>query len=85
MSGKITPCLWFNGEAEDAAKLYVSLFPDSRIDTVSRYGDGMPFPAGTAMMAAFTLNGQRFQALNGGPHYTHSPAISMSVSCADQS
>jgi len=81
---KITPCLWFNGEAEEAAKLYASLFPDSAIDTVSRYGDGMPFPAGTAMMVAFTLAGQRFQALNGGPQFTHSPAISMSVSVETQ-
>ncbi|MEK6542597.1 MAG: VOC family protein [Pseudomonadota bacterium] len=81
---KITPCLWFNGEAEDAAKLYVSLFPDAALGSIGRYGEGMPFPAGTAMMVQFTLAGQGFQALNGGPQFTHSEAISMSVSCADQ-
>lgn len=78
---RITPCLWFNGEAEAAANLYVSLFPDAAIGTLSRYGQGMPFPAGTAMMVEFSLAGQRFQALNGGPQYTHSEAISLSVSC----
>ena len=80
---KIAPCLWFNGEAEDAATLYVSLFPDSAIGAVSRYGEGMPFPAGTAMMVEFTLSGQRFQALNGGPHFTHSEAMSLSIGAKD--
>jgi predicted 3-demethylubiquinone-9 3-methyltransferase (glyoxalase superfamily) len=80
----IAPCLWFNGEAEDAAKLYVSLFPDASIGNVSRYGDNMPFPAGTALMVEFTVFGQRYQALNGGPQFTHSEAISLSISCADQ-
>jgi predicted 3-demethylubiquinone-9 3-methyltransferase (glyoxalase superfamily) len=83
----IAPCLWFNGEAEDAAKFYVSIFPDSRIDSVSRYdGDtGLPvsFTKGTALMVEFTLAGQRFQALNGGPQFKHSEAISLSVSCRD--
>ena len=81
---KITPCLWFNGEAEAAAKLYVSLFPDAVIGNVSRYGEAMPFPAGTAMMVEFSLAGQNFQALNGGPQYTHTEAISMSVACETQ-
>ncbi|TFU05989.1 VOC family protein [Polymorphobacter arshaanensis] len=80
----ITPCLWFNGEAEDAAKLYTALFPDSSIGAVSRYGAGAPFPAGTALMVEFSLGGQRFQALNGGPQFPHSEAISLSVACADQ-
>ncbi len=84
---KIAPCLWFNGEAEDAAKFYVSIFPDSMIDTVSRYGEGtrlpVSFPKGTALMVEFTLAGQRFQALNGGPQFRHSEAISLSVSCRD--
>lgn len=85
---KIAPCLWFNGEAEDAANFYVSLFPDSRIGHVSRYGDstaGLPssFPKGTALMVEFTLAGQRFQALNGGPQYRHSGAMSLSISCQD--
>lgn len=81
---KITPCLWFNGEAEEAASLYVSLFPDSSIGGVSRYGENMPMPAGTAMLVEFTLAGQSFQGLNGGPQFPHSEAISMSISCADQ-
>jgi predicted 3-demethylubiquinone-9 3-methyltransferase (glyoxalase superfamily) len=81
---KIKPCLWFNGEAEHAAQFYVSLFEDASIGDVSRYGEGMPFPSGTALMVEFTLFGQRYQALNGGPNYTHSEAISLSVSCKDQ-
>jgi predicted 3-demethylubiquinone-9 3-methyltransferase (glyoxalase superfamily) len=59
---KIAPCLWFNGEAEEAARFYVSLFPDSAIEAVSRFGKGAPFPAGVAVMVEFTLAGQRFQA-----------------------
>ncbi len=81
---KIAPCLWFNGQAEEAAELYISLIGDGKITAISRYGDGMPFPAGTAMMVEFTLNGQRFQGLNGGPHFTFTEAISLSVNCADQ-
>ena len=79
----IAPCLWFNGEAEEAAKFYVSLFPDAAITAVSRYGAGAPFVAGTALMVEFRLFGQRYQALNGGPHYTLSPAVSFSISCKD--
>ena len=80
---RITPCLWFNGDAEAAANLYVSLFPDSAVTQVSRYGEGMPFPAGTALMVEFNLSGQRYQALNGGPQYQHTEALSLSISCAD--
>ena len=84
---RIAPCLWFNGEAEQAANFYVSVFPDSRIETISRYDESarLPatFPAGTALMVEFTLAGQRFQALNGGPQFTHSEAMSLSVSCRD--
>jgi len=80
---KIAPCLWFNGEAEEAAKFYVSLFPAAEITAVSRYGAGAPFPAGTALMVEFRLAGQRFQALNGGPHFKHSEAISLSISAKD--
>jgi predicted 3-demethylubiquinone-9 3-methyltransferase (glyoxalase superfamily) len=86
-TSRIAPCLWFNGEAEQAANFYVSLFPDSSIDSVSRYsgsdGTPVPFPKGTALMVEFTLAGQRFQALNGGPQFRHSEAISLSVSCRD--
>jgi predicted 3-demethylubiquinone-9 3-methyltransferase (glyoxalase superfamily) len=82
-ASKIAPCLWFNGEAEDAARRYVSIFPDSALGTISRYGDGAPFARGTALMVEFTLAGQRFQALNGGPQFPHTEAISLSVSCRD--
>lgn len=81
---KISPCLWFNGEAEQAARFYVALFPNSAIGAVSRYGEGAPFAAGTAMMVEFSLFGQPYQALNGGPQFTHSEAISLSVACHDQ-
>ena len=80
---RIAPCLWFNGEAEEAANFYVSLFPDSAILSVSHYGDGASFPAGTAMMVEFQLAGQRMQALNGGPQFTFSEAVSLSVDCKD--
>ena len=79
----ISPCLWFNGAAEHAANCYVALFANSRVLSTSRYGPGMPFPAGTALMVEFELDGQRHQALNGGPNYTHSAAISLSISCKD--
>ena len=81
---KISPCLWFDGQAEEAARLYTSLFSDASIGAIGRYGENMPFPAGTAMMVEFTLAGQSFQALNGGPQFRFTEAISMSVSCADQ-
>lgn len=80
---KIAPCLWFDGQAEEAANLYVSLFPDTAILSVSRYGDGAPFPAGTALLVEFQLAGQRFQALNGGPHYKFNEAVSLSIDCKD--
>jgi predicted 3-demethylubiquinone-9 3-methyltransferase (glyoxalase superfamily) len=80
---KIAPCLWFDGQAEEAANFYVSLFPDSAILAVSRFGDGAPFPAGTVMVVEFQLAGQRFQALNGGPQYKFSEAVSLSIDCKD--
>jgi predicted 3-demethylubiquinone-9 3-methyltransferase (glyoxalase superfamily) len=80
----IAPCLWFNGEAEDAAQFYVSIFPNAAIGAVSRYGEGSHFPAGTALLVEFTLDGKRFQALNGGPNFQLSEAVSFSVPCADQ-
>ena len=80
---RIAPCLWFDRNAEEAAKFYVSIFPRARITSISRYGAGAPFPAGTALMVEFDLFGQHFQALNGGPNYTHSPAISLSISAKD--
>ena len=80
---KIAPCLWFNGEAEEAARFYAELFPDATIGAISRYGAGAPFPAGTALMVEFTLAGQRFQALNGGPQFRFNEAVSLSVACKD--
>ena len=81
---KIAPCLWFDGQAEEAAKLYTSLFPGSRIVSVSRYGDAGPGPKGSVMTVQFRLAGQDFIALNGGPQYRFTPAISLSVDCRSQ-
>jgi predicted 3-demethylubiquinone-9 3-methyltransferase (glyoxalase superfamily) len=80
----IAPCLWFDGKAEEAARFYVSVFPNSSIGTVSHYGEGMRLPAGTVLLIEFTLNGQRFQALNGEPLFHFSEAVSFSVPCVDQ-
>ena len=81
---KITPFLWYDSNAEEAANLYVSLFDNSRITHVSRYGDGAPRPKGSAMVVAFELEGQRFTALNGGPAYRLSEAFSLLVECTEQ-
>ncbi|WP_198956116.1 VOC family protein [Archangium sp. Cb G35] len=81
---KITPFLWFNTEAEEAANLYVSLFKDSKILSVSRYGDAGPGPKGSAMVVDFQLAGQRFQALNGGPIFKFTEALSLMVHCDSQ-
>jgi predicted 3-demethylubiquinone-9 3-methyltransferase (glyoxalase superfamily) len=81
---KITPFFWFDGNAEEAANFYVSIFPDARIINVSRWGEGGPVPAGTALGVEFELAGQKFRALNGGPQYKFSPATSMFISCEDQ-
>lgn len=86
---QILPFLWFDAKAEEAANYYVSLFKNSRIDNVSRYGDGGPMPAGTAMVVEFTLNGQEFMALNGGesadaPQSPTKGAIALFVSCETQ-
>jgi predicted 3-demethylubiquinone-9 3-methyltransferase (glyoxalase superfamily) len=83
MKHGIAPCLWFNGAAEEAAAFYISLFPDSRLGAVMRYGPGAPFPEGTALMVEFTLAGQRHQAMNGGPQFPHSHAVSFSIACED--
>ena len=82
---KIAPCLWFDGEAEEAAKFYVSLLPGSRIDPVQRNVTDSPAgKAGTVLVVAFTLAGQRFLALNGGTRFEYTHAISFQVDCADQ-
>lgn len=81
---KITPFLWLESHAEEAANFYVSLFKNSHIDNVVRAGEGMPVPAGSAWTVTFTLEGVTFTALNGGPYFKLNPAFSMSVDCADQ-
>ena len=81
---KITPFLWFNQEAEEAANFYVSLFKDSKILSVSRYGDAGPGSKGSVMTVDFQLAGQKFTALNGGPHFKFTEAISLFVNCDSQ-
>lgn len=82
---KIAPCLWFDGKAEEAANFYVSLLPDSRIDAVLPYPVETPGgKPGDVMLVEFTLAGLRYVALNGGPYFQFTPAISLFVSCADQ-
>ena len=80
----ITPCLWFDTEAEEAAQFYTSVFPNSRIVHVSHYGSAGPRPAGMVLEVEFELNGRSFLALNGGPDFTFSEAISLQVDCKDQ-
>lgn len=84
MQDKITPCFWFEGNAEEAVNFYTSLFPDSRIVATSHYGDGAPLPAGTVMTIHFELQGRSFMAINGGPQFQLTPAISMMASCETQ-
>lgn len=81
---KITTFLWFNDKAEEAANFYVSLFPNSKIDSISRNGDAGPGPKGSVLTVNFQLEGQKFIALNGGPHFSFTPAISLFVNCESQ-
>ena len=81
---KITPFLWFDGKAEEAANFYVSIFKNSKILNIARCGEAGPGPNGTVMSATFQLDGQEFMALNGGPMFTFSPAISFFVKCESQ-
>ena len=81
---RITPCLWFDTDGEAAAELYTSVFPNSKIDRVTRYGSAGPRDEGTVMTVEFELDGQPFVALNGGPDFTFSEAISFQVDCKDQ-
>ena len=80
----ITPCLWFDTEGEDAATFYTSVFPNSRIVEVTRYGSAGPRDEGTVMTVTFELEGNRFVALNGGPGFTFNEAISFQVFCTNQ-
>jgi predicted 3-demethylubiquinone-9 3-methyltransferase (glyoxalase superfamily) len=81
---KITPFLWFDNQAEEAANFYVSVFKNAKISGISRYGEAGPGPAGTVMVAQFQIEGQEFLALNGGPVFTITPAISFVVNCETQ-
>ena len=81
---KIVTFLWFDNNAEEAVNFYVSLFKNSRIVNLSRYGDAGPGPKGSVMSATFELEGQQFIALNGGPHFKFTPAISLFVNCETQ-
>ena len=81
---KQIPCLWFDGRAEEAAQHYVAIFPNSSIGDVTRYGPGMPMPEGTVMTVSFTLDGQEYVGLNGGPEFPFTEAISFQILCSDQ-
>ena len=84
MTSSITPCIWFDTEGEEAAKLYTSLFPNSKITKTSYYGPDQPGPEGKALTVEFELDGTTFTALNGGPQFTPNEAISFQISCKDQ-
>lgn len=81
---KVTPCLWFDGQAEAAMNLYLSLFKNAKMTDVVRWGDTGPGPKGSVLTCAFELDGQEFTALNGGPMYQFTPAISLVVKCETQ-
>ena len=81
---KIMPCLWFDDRIEEAVNFYTSVFPDAKVESMSRYGDAGPMPKGKVMVAIFTLAGQQFMALNGGPQFKFTEAVSFFVKCADQ-
>ncbi|MCX4864556.1 VOC family protein [Streptomyces sp. NBC_01369] len=79
-----TTCLWFDGQAEEAAEYYVSVFKNSRLGGIARYNEAGPGPAGSVMTVEFELNGQKFVGLNGGPEFTFDEAVSFQIRCADQ-
>jgi predicted 3-demethylubiquinone-9 3-methyltransferase (glyoxalase superfamily) len=81
---KIVTCLWFDTNAEEAANFYTSVFKHASLGAISRYGEGSQLPEGTALTVMFTLEGQEFMALNGGPAYAFSPAVSVFVNCESQ-
>jgi predicted 3-demethylubiquinone-9 3-methyltransferase (glyoxalase superfamily) len=84
MSQKITPNLWFDTEAEDAANFYISIFKDSRIVNKTHYNDAVPSKAGMVVTVEWELNGQRFTGINGGPNFKFDEAVSFAISCEDQ-
>jgi predicted 3-demethylubiquinone-9 3-methyltransferase (glyoxalase superfamily) len=81
---RISTCLWFDSNAEEASRFYVSVFKNSKIKAVTHYAEGMPMPAGTVLTVAFTLDGREFLALNGGPLFKFNPSISLVVNCRTQ-
>ena len=81
---KVTPFLWFDGKAEEAATFYVSLFKNAKLGEVRRYPEGSPAPMGSAMSASFQIDGQDYIAFNGGPHFKFTPAVSLFVNCETQ-
>ena len=81
---RISPCLWFDGQAEEAANFYVSVFGNSKLGDIMRFGAGGPGPAGSVLSVTFQLEGQEFIALNGGPHFKFTPALSLFVKCRAQ-
>ena len=81
---RITPCLWFADQAEEAAKFYTSVFPNSRITNVTHYGEAGPREAGMVLTVDFVLDGQEYTVINGGPEFTFDEAISLLINCADQ-
>ena len=81
---KIMPCLWFDDRIEDAANFYTSVFPNAKITDMSRYGDAGPMPKGKVLTVMFELEGQQFMALNGGPQFKFTEAVSFFVKCKDQ-
>jgi predicted 3-demethylubiquinone-9 3-methyltransferase (glyoxalase superfamily) len=81
---KITPFLWFDNQAEEAVNFYISLFKNSKVNTTKRYGDAGPGPKGSVMIVSFQLEGQDFIALNGGPSFKFTPALSLYVDCETQ-
>ncbi len=81
---KIAPCLWFDGKAEEAMNFYTSVFKNSKVGAVTRYGEAGPGENGSVMVATFEIEGQEFTALNGGPMFKFSPAISFIVHCTTQ-
>ncbi|MEQ9138647.1 MAG: VOC family protein [Thalassobaculum sp.] len=81
---RITPFLWFDGQAEEAVNFYVGIFPNSKVLEVTRCGDAGPGPKGSVLVTSFELDGQRFNALNGGPNFKFNEAVSFVIECADQ-
>lgn len=81
---KITPFLWFKEEAEEAVNFYTSIFDNSKITSIDRYGEGAPFPKDTAFIISFELDGNEYMAMNAGPHHDFNDAISLYVDCKDQ-